>query len=146
MDVNEWMSETFSKEYFWWSRHIAAVFVLSICLICTFLPPIDRSWSENWALLTFCADLLPDRRWLIIFEAGLLITMLLTYMGLLMYNEDVLTHDLNSITTIIDKDGDIVIEKDNEIFIRNYAQSETSGIADLPIMDVCQILYGGRKA
>ncbi|CCH58490.1 hypothetical protein TBLA_0A06990 [Henningerozyma blattae CBS 6284] len=135
------MGKSFSREYFYWSMHFAAITVLSLCLILTFLPSIDKSTKESLGLVNFCADLLPNRRWLLVFECTVLMSMMFTYMGLLMYNEDVLTKNLDDITTIIDKDGNLVITNDTKKFIQDFAQNETSGIADLPIMDVCQILY-----
>lgn len=67
--------------------------------------------------------------------------MLFTYIGLFLYDEDVLTPSLDDLMTITDAKANIVIEEDVTLFLDKYAYKESSGIRDLPIMDVCRLLY-----
>lgn len=67
--------------------------------------------------------------------------MLCTYIGLQFFNEDILTPPIDDLRTITDSNANIIVTDANDDFIRNYAFKESSGIVDLPIMDVCNILY-----
>ena len=71
----------------------------------------------------------------------MLMGMLCTYIGLLMYNEDTLTPPLDSLSTVTDAGGQLVIEDAPDVFVKKWAFKETSGIYDLPLMDACQLLY-----
>lgn len=85
-------------------------------------------------------DLLPQRYWIIAVQCFILMLMLFTYIGLLTYNVDVLTVELNDLRTITDGRGRTLDYKD-ESELEYYFNHETSGVIDLPINEVSRALY-----
>lgn len=75
----------------------------------------------------------------------ILMGMLFIYLGLLAYNEDVLTVPLDDMRTLTDDKADIVKFKDRTEFLEKFAFRETSGVLDLPITKVCEVLYTQEK-
>lgn len=70
--------------------------------------------------------------------------MMFSYIGLVIYNEDVLTVSTTSLNTITDEHAKPLIEEDRTKFLKDFAYDETSGIYDLPITDVSEIMYEDR--
>lgn len=136
------MEEEGDKEYEWFSYYITVTSVLILIIIWSLLPEDGGSGSWYNSVLEAVLDVLPQRKWIIYGQCLVLMGMLYTYFGILMYNEDVLAPPLDDLRTITDSKGETVICAHNNELLKRYAFKETSGIIDLPIMDVCEILYG----
>ncbi|CCE62885.1 hypothetical protein TPHA_0D02480 [Tetrapisispora phaffii CBS 4417] len=132
---------SFSNEYYWFSRHFITCSATIFIIIWTFIPEdIDILFIKK-DFIRSILDILPDRRWVIYFQCFVLMGMLWCYTALMMYNEDVLTPNLDDLSTITDSRANVVIVSDKEKFLNEYAYNATSGVFDLPITDVCKILY-----
>ncbi|EHN02927.1 GPI19-like protein [Saccharomyces kudriavzevii IFO 1802] len=113
---------------------------LVLTIIWSILPSSSDEHTPQQFISTIL-DIFPQRRWIITLESIMLMGMLCTYTGLLMYNEDSLTPPLDSLCTVTDAGGQLVIEDDTDVLVKRWAFKETSGIYDLPLMDACQLLY-----
>lgn len=138
------MREDYSKEYEWFAYYITTTSVLIFIIVWSLLPDDDNKWPLHNGLFKAILDILPQRRWVIYSQSFILMGMLYTYFGILMYNEDVLAPKLDDLRTITDVKGSVVVCNDEDRFLKQYAFKETSAIIDLPIMDVCEILYGNE--
>lgn len=130
----------YTKEYYWFSQYMIITSTLVLTIIWSILPSSLGEATPKQFIDTIL-DIFPQRRWIITLESIMLMGMLCTYTGLLMYNEDTLTPPLDSLSTVTDAGGQLVIEDDPDVFVRKWAFKETSGIYDLPLMDACQLLY-----
>ncbi|QLQ78316.1 hypothetical protein HG537_0A05630 [Torulaspora globosa] len=126
------------KEYEWFSYYISVTSVLALIIIWSLLPD-DGLWSNS--VFKAVLDILPQRNWVIYSQCLVLMGMLYGYFAILMYNEDVLTPPLDDLRTITDSKGETIICANDVELVQKYAFKESSGIIDLPIMDVCEILY-----
>lgn len=139
------MIANYSNEYYWFSRHFVNSSLVIFIVIWSFLPEGKDLWFVKKEFIQDILDILPDRRWILYFQCFVLMGMLWTYTALLMYNEDVLTPNLDELRTITDNRGEVVIDDDYNDFLNNHAFKETSGVMDLPITDVCDILYCTKR-
>lgn len=129
------------KEYEWFSYYISVTVVLVLIIIWSLLPDGDANGLWSNSVFKAVLDVLPQRKWVIYSQCLVLMGMLYAYFAILMYNEDVLTPALDDLRTITDSKGETIICANDAELLRKYAFKETSGIIDLPIMDVCEILY-----
>lgn len=141
----------YSREYYWFSQYVLVTFVLIFSIIWSLLPvPEDDAvficGFIPASLVPSIAEIIPQRGWFIFFECFLLMGMLCAYIGLWLFNEDILTPEKDDLRTLTDKNANIIITKDKNEFIEGYAFKESSGIVDLPIMDVCDILYRNKDS
>lgn len=139
------MEEEGDKEYEWFSTYFSTTSTLILIIIWSLLPEGDGKESWHDGVFNAILDVLPQRKWVIYGQCLILMGMLYTYFGILMYNEDVLTPALDDLRTITDSKGKAIICDNDSRFIKTYAYKETSGVIDLPIMDVCEILYDKDK-
>ncbi|AJV03017.1 CPA_1a_G0012850.mRNA.1.CDS.1 [Saccharomyces cerevisiae] len=130
----------YTKEYYWFSQYMIITSTLVLTIIWSILPSSLGEAAPKQFINTLL-DIFPQRRWIITLESIMLMGMLCTYIGLLMYNEDTLTPPLDSLSTVTDAGGQLVIEDDPDVFVKKWAFKETSGIYDLPLMDACHLLY-----
>ncbi|KAG0671610.1 hypothetical protein C6P45_000101 [Maudiozyma exigua] len=104
--------------------------------------PIDSNYNRFVKKLI---GVLPQRKWIIIGQALGLMAMLFAYIGLQLYDEDILAVDIDDYRTIIDDRSQIVTPNTRNELLNQYAFQETSGVVDIPIMDVCDILYSDES-
>ncbi|CAI1856845.1 hypothetical protein SEUBUCD646_0B05390 [Saccharomyces eubayanus] len=130
----------YTKEYYWFSQYMIITSTLVLTIIWSILPSSFGEATPQQFVNTIL-DIFPQRRWIITLEGIMLMGMLCIYTGLLMYNEDSLTPPLDSLSTVTDAGGQLVILEDTVEFVKKWAFKETSGIYDLPLMDACQLLY-----
>lgn len=135
------MEKDYHKEYEWFSYYIFVTSILSFIIIWSILPEGNGGNSWNFEAFKTILEILPQRNWAIYGQCLILMGMLYTYFGILMYNEDVLTPPLDDLRTITDAKGEMIICENDRKMLEQYAFKESSGIIDLPIMDVCEILY-----
>ncbi|CCE89744.1 phosphatidylinositol N-acetylglucosaminyltransferase GPI19 TDEL_0A04120 [Torulaspora delbrueckii] len=135
------MDKDYDKEYEWFSYYISVTSVLILIVIWSVLPEDTEAGSLHRGVFKVILDVLPQRNWIIYSQCLVLMGMLYTYFGILMYNEDVLMAPLDDLRTITDSRGEVVICGSDSKMLKAYAFKESSGIIDLPIMDVCEILY-----
>ncbi|AET39163.1 phosphatidylinositol N-acetylglucosaminyltransferase GPI19 Ecym_4084 [Eremothecium cymbalariae DBVPG len=96
-------------------------------------------------LISEVLDILPQRYWIICIQCMILMQMLFAYIGLPIFNDDVLNVPLYDLKTITDSKAILVEFQDHEEFLRKYAFEETSGVYDIPITEVSKVLYGSSK-
>ncbi|SCU94459.1 LADA_0G08658g1_1 [Lachancea dasiensis] len=136
-----------SREYFGFSQFFAVTFLLGFIIFWSLLPDLsiyqsDDSKNELFTFVHELVNLLPQRAWIIVINCVILMGMLFIYLGLLSYNEDVLTAPLDDLTTVTDSRANVVPCSTHEEFLQKYAFQETSGVLDVPITEVCKLLYG----
>jgi len=68
--------------------------------------------------------------------------LLYIYVALASYNTEVLTRPLSSLETITDLSAKIVTGKQADRYLFNHSD----GVWDLPISEVCRVLYGEEGA
>ncbi|KAL3234867.1 Phosphatidylinositol N-acetylglucosaminyltransferase subunit GPI19 [Nakaseomyces bracarensis] len=141
----------YSREYYWFSQYVLVTFLLLFSIVWSLIsvPEDDVAYIYGFipaSLVRSIAEIIPQRGWFIFFECFLLMGMLSAYLGLWFYNEDVLTPPKNDLRTLTDSNANIIITENKDDFIENYAFKESSGIVDLPIMDVCDILYRTKNS
>lgn len=136
------------REYYGFSQFFLTTFILGFILTWSLLPDLRKYKTPTASVrneiinsVQEILDLLPQRYWIIVFDCLVLMGMLFAYLGLWMYNEDVLTVPLNDMRTITDSKANIAQSSCHREFLEKYAHKETSGVMDLPISDVCRILY-----
>ncbi|SCV03632.1 LAME_0H11980g1_1 [Lachancea meyersii CBS 8951] len=136
------------REYLGFSQFFAVTFLIWFIVIWSILPDLslyknDQPCLRNdvIAFLQELVELLPQRYWIAVIECSVLMGMLFGYLGLLTYNEDVLTVPLNDIRTITDSRANVADPPTYQKFLQDYAYTETSAVLDLPISDVCKLLY-----
>ncbi|CUS23451.1 LAQU0S10e00672g1_1 [Lachancea quebecensis] len=136
------------REYFGFSQFIFTTGILLLTFVWSLAPTLSAFKTEDASIrneiITFTqelVELLPQRYWIIVFECVVLMAMLFTYLGLWMYNEDVLTVPLDDMRTITDNRANVVKFSSHQEFLDNYAFRESSGVMDLPITEVCRVLY-----
>ncbi|SCU88987.1 LAMI_0D12024g1_1 [Lachancea mirantina] len=142
------MTKSPHREYAGFFQFLASTAGLIFILIWSIIPtsyesenPSDESSNCLRSVLHTLLDLLPQRHWIVTIECIVLMGMLAIYLGILTYNEDVLTVPLHDISTITDRKAKLAKPNTYEEFIKKYAFSETSGVLDLPVTDVCKMLY-----
>ncbi|SCU88812.1 LAFA_0E14686g1_1 [Lachancea sp. 'fantastica'] len=139
------------REYLGFSQFFAVTFLLWFIITWSILPDLSIYKSEQPCLkndvISFVQevmDALPQRYWIVVIECIVLMGMLFTYLGILAYNEDVLTVPLNDIRTLTDDRANVAECSTHQEFIDQYAYNETGGVLDLPLTEVCKLLYGRR--
>ncbi|CCD26345.1 phosphatidylinositol N-acetylglucosaminyltransferase GPI19 NDAI_0H01710 [Naumovozyma dairenensis CBS 421] len=135
----------YKNDYYWFSLHFLVSSIVVLLVVSTFILPLFGIQVITDDRRVIINDLLPERKTILYAQSFFLMGMLFTYIGLLFYNEDVLRAPLNDLRTIIDTKGKIAIIDDKKEFLSEYASKESSGIIDLPIMDVCEVLYRYRE-
>ncbi|QLG72806.1 hypothetical protein HG535_0D05150 [Zygotorulaspora mrakii] len=138
------MTEDYSEEYEWFAYYITVTSILVFIIVWSLLPNESAIGQLHNGLFKAILEILPQRNWVIYSQAFILMGMLYTYFGILMYNEDVLTPSLDDLRTITDSKGKVAIADSEKKLIDEYVFKETSAIIDIPIMDVCRILYGDK--
>ncbi|CEP64253.1 phosphatidylinositol N-acetylglucosaminyltransferase GPI19 LALA0_S10e05974g [Lachancea lanzarotensis] len=140
------------REYLGFSQFFAVTFLLWFVITWSILPDLSIYKSEQPCLkndvISFVqevVDVLPQRYWIAVIECTVLMGMLFTYLGILAYNEDVLTVPLNDIRTLTDTRANVAETSTYQEFLDQYAHKETSGVLDLPITEVCKLLYERRN-
>ncbi|EDO17662.1 hypothetical protein Kpol_1004p37 [Vanderwaltozyma polyspora DSM 70294] len=139
------MNVSYTNEYFWFSRHFLTCSLLVFLIVWSLIPQDVDIWIIRKEFINDIMDILPQRSWLIYFECFVLMGMLWVYTALLMYNEDVLTPALDELRTITDAKGNVATEDDFNDFLDKHAFKESSGVIDLPITEVCEILYREQR-
>lgn len=81
----------------------------------------------------------PSRWWALAVPSYILMSMIYVYVALALYNIERETVPLNSLSTITDSSAVLVNEKMKDL----HLFKSTSGVWDLPIVDVNDVLYGG---
>lgn len=125
------MVEDYSKEYEWFAYYITTTSILVFIIIWSLFP--DNVGPFDNYLFKAILDILPQRNWVIYSQSFVLMGMLYTYFGILMYNEDVLTPPLDDLRTITDTQGKLAIVEDEMRLKDEYAFKETSAIIDIPL-------------
>lgn len=138
------MGEDYSKEYEWFAYYITATSVLIFIIVWSLLPEHNEIGALHGGLFQAILDILPQRRWVIYLQAIVLMGMLYLYMAVFYYSNDVLTPPLDDLNTVTDSQSRVAIVEDEQKFLRHYAFEETSALLDLPIMDVCEVLYSSK--
>lgn len=155
------------REYSGFSQFLSSTVILLFIIIWSILPNYPQyehqsisppvfplqNLNELWAwskyqyihFISEVMELLPQRYWITCVQCLILMGMLFIYLGLLAYNEDVLTVPLDDMRTLTDDKADIVKFKDHTEFLEKFAFRETSGVLDLPITKVCEVLYTREK-
>lgn len=91
----------------------------------------------------------PSRWWALAIPSYVLVSMMYMYIGIACYNVEYLTLPLNDNRTIVDDSGIIVTQlknfKHSDLEDR-YIHSGTSGVWDLPISVVNQVLYSSVES
>ncbi|KAK5961235.1 phosphatidylinositol N-acetylglucosaminyltransferase GPI19 PWA37_001766 [Arxiozyma heterogenica] len=140
-----------SSDYYFFVHHFIATLILVTCILISVLPRDEPSRLNNnnnnsnnkyHKILQFLLDLLPDRRWLIWSECLGLMGMMFAYVGLNLYREDIMSPSLDDFRYITDGSSNLEISINEPS--NKYLHEQTIGVVDLPIMDVCQILYGAN--
>lgn len=133
-----------SSDYYFFVHHLIATTILITCIIVSVLPREENSNCNNknkyHIILQFLLDLLPDRRWLIWSECLGLMGMMFAYVGLNLYREDIMSPSLEDFRYITDGSSNLDVSLNEPS--NKYLYEQTIGVVDLPIMDVCQVLYG----
>lgn len=130
-----------SSDYYFFVHHLIATTVLISGIIVSLLPSTRNNTSTHkyHIVLQFLLDLLPDRRWFIWGESLGLMAMMFSYSGLNLWREDVMSPALDDYKTIVDGGGNLEISLNDPL--NEYLHKPTSGVVDIPIMTVCQVLY-----
>lgn len=140
-----------TNDYFFFIHHFISTETLILLLCWSLIPVIfpnvvkGSSNFDNANLIQFIISLLPQSKWFIVMECIGLISMMFAYVGINLYCEDIRSPQLTSYDTIVDKQSTLVVrdgKDDDTRFIDQYLFKETSGVIDLNIMDVCDVLYG----
>lgn len=144
------------REYFGFFQFVSTT-VITLFIIIWSLFPIRLVYPEivefrsnvkfsiKIQFIQFCdeiIEILPQRYWIIVVQSLVLSTMLFIYLGMLLLNIDVLTVPLNDSRTLVDEKSSIIDCKTDQDFLSKYAFTETNGVLDLPISQVCRVLYG----
>lgn len=133
-----------SSDYYFFVHHLIATTVLISGIVVSLLPSTGNTSTHKYHIvLQFLLDLLPDRRWFIWGECLGLMAMMFSYSGLNLWREDVMSPALDDYKTIVDGAGNLEISLNDPL--DEYLHKPTSGVVDLPIMTVCQVLYGERS-
>lgn len=142
------MAKKPTREYFGFSQFYVTTFTLCFVFVWSLLPNLKSYANSDGPLSRYVigfaeeiVDLLPQRYWIIVTECTILMGMLVAYLGILFYNEDVLTVPLDDIRTVTDSKANIAKPVNYQNFLENHAFKETSGVIDLPITEVCRLLY-----
>ncbi|CCF58472.1 hypothetical protein KAFR_0E03200 [Kazachstania africana CBS 2517] len=130
METSSKLRRSTKREYYWFSRHFIVTSLLIFILIWSFVGGYDNK-------------ILPNRNWVLILQCIVLMGMLFAYFGLIFYNDDILAPNLDDMRTITDSHA-CIVTTDKDDLVKNFAFKETSGVIDLPIMDVCDVLYRER--
>ncbi|EMG50592.1 GPI19 Phosphatidylinositol N-acetylglucosaminyltransferase subunit GPI19 [Candida maltosa Xu316] len=93
-------------------------------------------------------DILPDKYWSLSIPCYFLMLMLFTYWGLALFNLEVMTLDLNDVRCIVDDSTVFPGEERDEIMSASieYIHTAPSGVWDMPITLVNEVLYGDFEA
>lgn len=129
-----------TSDYYFFVHHLIATTVLICSIGISLLPRATSKDHQYHIVLQFLLDLLPDRRWLIWSECLGLMGMMFAYSGLNLYREDVVSPALDDYKTIMDSSGNMDQSIGDQLPFLLHEQ--TSGVVDLPITAVCQVLYG----
>ena len=140
------------KEYYRFAHHFIATFILVFLIVWSLLPlglgandnHDDKNLghvSDYQRFVSKLIGVLPQQRWVIIGQSLGLMGMLFAYIGLQLYDEDVLAVAPEDFRTIVDDRSELVTPPTRRLLLQRYAFSETSGVVDVPIMDVCDLLY-----
>ena len=163
------LSISAGKEYYRFAHYLIGSTTFAFLLLWSFLPITETntasdsntvSNSNSKTINLQLLKLLPQRRWVIIGESIGLMAMLCAYVGLLLYDEDVLAVELDDYRTMVD-DRSVVVRangefdsgdsgdrvNDNGVKVAERYTNElplfsaTSGVLDVPLMDVCEVLF-----
>ncbi|CAB4255073.1 similar to Saccharomyces cerevisiae YDR437W GPI19 Subunit of GPI-GlcNAc transferase involved in synthesis of N-acetylglucosaminyl phosphatidylinositol (GlcNAc-PI) [Maudiozyma barnettii] len=135
------------KEYYRFAHHFTATLILVFLITWSLLPVNENEILVNVPESNYnrfmkkLIGVLPQRRWIIIGQALGLMGMLFAYVGLQFYDEDVLAVPIDDYRTLVDDRSHLITPPTRQEIINQYAFKETSGVIDIPIMDVCDILY-----
>ena len=139
------------KEYYRFAHHFIASFILVFLIVWSLLPLGLGAGSEHGSEDTPMSDyqrfvakligVLPQQRWVITGQALGLMAMLFAYIGLQLYDEDVLAVAPADFRAIVDDRSELATPPTRRELLQKYAFSETSAVVDIPIMDVCNVLY-----
>ncbi|CCK69421.1 phosphatidylinositol N-acetylglucosaminyltransferase GPI19 KNAG_0C03100 [Huiozyma naganishii CBS 8797] len=144
-------------DYYWFVHHLLFTALLVLSIGWSLLPTRPTSTHVPVQVLL---DVLPQRRWVLVLQCLWLLGMMFAYCGLNLYAEDVLTPPLDSQKTVVDAAGgpgtsgtsgtsedtpnsnnSLFSESSTLEYIATRVCCETSGVEDLPLMDVCDVLY-----
>lgn len=164
------LSISAGKEYYRFAHYLIGSATFAFLLLWSFLPITEDSNDNDTDTFTDTTNsnvinlqllkLLPQRRWVIIGESIGLMAMLCAYVGLLLYDEDVLAVELDDYRTMVD-DRSVIVGAtlaaaggntdelplpDGGKAVERYTNDEllfnaTSGVLDVPLMDVCEVLF-----
>ncbi|SMN20949.1 similar to Saccharomyces cerevisiae YDR437W GPI19 Subunit of GPI-GlcNAc transferase involved in synthesis of N-acetylglucosaminyl phosphatidylinositol (GlcNAc-PI) [Maudiozyma saulgeensis] len=135
------------KEYYRFAHHFTATLILIFLIIWSLLPVNENEISFNIPESNYnrfmkkLIGVLPQRKWIIIGQALGLMGMLFAYIGLQFYDEDILAVPIDDYRTLVDDRSQLITPSTPVELVDQYAFRETSGVIDIPIMDVCDILY-----
>lgn len=124
------------RQYGGFSAYVSATLILVLVLVWSLLP---QSMIKGHTM-EMLFDVLPQRYWVIVIQCFILMLMLFTYIGMLLYNTEVLTAPLDNVRTFTDSQGRMV-EYKNQSELQWYFHHETSGVMDLPVNEVSRLLY-----
>lgn len=117
-----------STEYFGFAHYLTASVVLIVYILWAFTP---QSWLESVGIYYY-----PSRWWALAVPAFVLVLLGYIYVALTSYNVEVMTFGPTQPETITDLDAKIDA---------NYLFTHSAAVRDLPLSDVCRVLYGGES-
>ncbi|KAI5969739.1 GPI19 [Candida margitis] len=122
-------------EYRGFTIYVLSSLVLFLYITWTLVPPAT--------LHKLSIDYYPDKYWSIAIPSYSLMLMLFIYWFLALYNTEVLTLDLDDVNTFIDEHTQFPNESGRESnqVIKDYIHQAPSGVWDLPITLVNEVLY-----
>lgn len=134
-DVTVSTNVTPQAEYKGFASYVISCFFIIIWICWSVLP--DRALNKLGVYYY------PSRWWALAIPSYILCLMMYTYIAIACYNSEYLTLPLNDNRNIVDDSGIIVTQLKNfkPCDIRKYVCNGTSGVWDLPISVVNEILY-----
>ncbi|ODQ65869.1 PIG-P protein, partial [Nadsonia fulvescens var. elongata DSM 6958] len=88
----------------------------------------------------------PSRWWSLAIPAWLVMALIFIYISLALYNTEYATKPLQSLTCLSDEFSILAIEEPlRQLQGPSFLFSPSDGVWDLPINDVCNVLYGDTE-
>lgn len=94
------------------------------------------SLSPTWLLHYLHIYYFPSRWWALAIPSWLIAAFIFTYVFLALYNIEVMTCPLDQLEVVVDEHARVKGGKNGE-----YFWEATDGVWDLPLVDVCKVLY-----
>lgn len=116
-------------EYFGFALYVLSTLGLIAFTIWSFFP---QSWLQFFNIYYY-----PSRWWALALPSFLVVLLVYIYVALALYNIEILTKPLNSLEIITDESAKIVPRHET----MKYLTTHSDGVWDLPLSEVCRVLY-----